>query len=283
MKKHSPLSIATCQFATTSDIRRNAAHIRRQMKRASDLKADVAHFCEAALSGYAGTEFHSWKGFDWALLRAETERIQGYAAELGIWVVLGSAHPLGERHLPHNALHVIDVRGRLIERYDKRFCTAGDLKYYSPGNHFSVFSIKGVSCGLLVCYDVRFPELYRAYKGLGVQCLFHSFWNAGTKGPNIHTIIMRPSIQAHAATNAVWISACNSSVRYQSWPSIFVNPDGRIAQSLQTNKSGVMVNPVDLQVKFYDASKPYREKAMRGILHSGRAVQHPRSRDRHSL
>jgi deaminated glutathione amidase len=48
---------------------------------------------------------------------------------------------------------------RVAERYDKRFCSgdpagcSGDLARYSPGGHASVWSIDGVRCGALICYD----------------------------------------------------------------------------------------------------------------------------------
>jgi len=274
------LNVATCQFAITSSIRRNAAQILRHIHAAADQDAHIVHFSEAALTGYAGQEYETWDGFEWDTLRHETECIRRAARECHMWVVLGSAHCLQAGHLPHNCLYVIDPRGRIVERYDKRFCTGGDLRYYSPGSHFSVFGVRGVVCGLLICYDVRFPELYRRYKQLGVQCMFHSFWNARAQGHNIHTDIMRPSLQTRAATNYLWISANNSSAHYQSWPSVFITPDGRIARSLKQHRCGLMVNTVDLGTKYYDAAGPYRERAMRGVLHSGRRVRDPRSDDR---
>jgi deaminated glutathione amidase len=75
-----------------------------------------------------------------------------------------------------------------LDRYDKRFCSGaadektGDLAHYSPGDHFSTWDIDGVRCGALVCYDYRFPELYRRYKRLGAGLVFHPF-RAGDKSP----------------------------------------------------------------------------------------------------
>lgn len=283
MRRVGVLKVATAQFAVSASIRRNSRQIQRQIRAAADAEAHVVHFSETALSGYAGTEFKSWDGYDWRRLEEETLAICGAARSAGVWVVLGSSHRLTGKHLPHNSLYLIDPRGRIADRYDKRFCTGGDLRYYSPGNHWCVCRVNGVRCGLLICYDVRFPELYRKYKQLGVECMFHSFYNARAKGRTIHTTIMRPSLQCRAATNYMWISANNSSARYQSWPSVFIAPDGEIRGSLVQHRAGLMVNVVSTRDKLYDASAPYRERAMRGIHHSGRLVRDPRSADRKSV
>ena len=283
MSKKGVIRVATCQFAVGGDVRRNGAQVRRQIAQAKKKGAGVVHFPEAALSGYAGVDLPGWDGFDWAALKEETEAVCDLARRTGVWVVVGSAHPLSGRHAPHNCLYVIGPKGRIVDRYDKRFCTNGDLDHYSPGDHLAVFEINGVLCGAEICYDVRFPELYRAYKKRGVQCMFHSFYNARASGPGILTVIMRPSLQARAATNYMWISATNASGHYQSWPGVFVQPDGTIIATLKNDRAGVMVNEVTTKEEFYDASAAHRELAMRGILHSGRLVSDPRSRDRRSL
>ena len=84
-------------------------------------------------------------------------------------MILGSAHRLFGRNKPHNSQYVITPKGEIVERYDKRFCTNQDLRHYSCGEHLSTFTINGVTSGLLIFYDVRFPELYRAYKKRSVQ------------------------------------------------------------------------------------------------------------------
>jgi len=284
MAKSGVIRVATCQFSVSGNIRRNGAQIRRQIKQAKKRRADVVHFSETALTGYAGNNLQTWDGFDWDALRSETLAICQLARKTKLWVILGSTHRLTGRHLPHNSVYVISPQGRIVDRYDKCFCTGSDLKYYSPGNHLPVFRINGVKCGVLICYDLRFPELYRAYKKLGVQCIFQSFHNAGTdKGPNIWTTIMRQTMQTRAATNYFWISMNNSSAYYQSWPSTFIRPNGETAASLKFHRAGVMVNVVNTHLKLYDASGAYRERAMKGILHSGQLVSDARSRDRKSL
>jgi predicted amidohydrolase len=284
MPKRGTINVATCQFAVTASARRNAGMIRRQIQQAKAMGADVVHFSESALTGYGGQEIETWEGYDWDSLRAETESICDLAGRENVWVIVGSAHPLTGGHLPHNCLYIINNRGEIVDRYDKRFCTAGDLDYYTPGNHSSVFELNGITCCSLICYDLRFPELYRACRRLGVECLFQSFYNARAKrGPDIWTRIMRQTMQCRCATNYFWASINNSSAWYQSWPSCFIRPNGEIAAQLRQNRPGVMVNTVDTSLELYDASAPFREAAMRGVLHSGRLVRDPRSDARTSL
>jgi predicted amidohydrolase len=283
MPKKGIIRVATCQFAVGGNVRRNAAQIRKQIEQAAREKADVVHFPEAALTGYVGTDFPSWDGFDWDALRTETESICRLAKKHKCHVLLGSAHRLSGNNLPHNSVYVIDSKGKVVERYDKRFCTGGDLKHYSPGNHFAVFDVNGVKCSILICYDVRFPELYRELKKRGVQALFQSFYNARARRSSIHTIIMPATVQARAATNYMWISATNASGYYQSWPCVLSQPDGRIVGRLKQHRPGVMVNEINTQRQFYDAAGPNRDLAMKGILHNGELVRDKRSANRESL
>jgi len=275
------LRVATCQFSETYQPRRNAAIVRRYIAHAARRRADVVHFHEGCLSGYGGRI--ACPGYDWAALREATDSVLDEARRRKVWVVLGSSHPLTPPHKPHNSLYLISPAGRIVDRYDKRFCTPGDLECYSPGDHFVTFKIHGIRCGMLICFDLRFPELYRELYKRSVRVLFQSFYNANTDGPSIHEHIMRQTVQAHAGINAMWISAPNSSRYYSNWPSVFVTPDGKIVGQLPRNKAGLMVNTVDFAKKYYDASAAFRDRAIRGVLHSGRLVKDPRSRNRACL
>lgn len=55
------LIIATCQFCVSGDFRKNASYLLRQMAEAKEKGAEIAHFPESRLSGYAGTNFKSIK------------------------------------------------------------------------------------------------------------------------------------------------------------------------------------------------------------------------------
>jgi len=297
------LSIATCHFPAGADIQRNARHVLRQMRIASKLGADVAHFPEACLSGYAGTDFRSYHGFNWDLLLACTQDVLALARQLRLWVVVGSTHRLTGRHKPHDSVYVISDRGTVIDRYDKMFCATEELIHYSPGNHFVVFTLKGVRCGVLICYEYAFPEMYREYRRRGAAVVFHSF-NAGhmspedvrligeAVGPEFHRlnrgssypeIRMPASVQAAATANHVWISCSNTSARHSCFPSFFVRADGVITGRLRRNTAGVLTSTVDTHQRLYDCTAGWRDRAMRGVFHSGVVVRDRRTRARTQL
>ncbi|MBW7991398.1 MAG: carbon-nitrogen hydrolase family protein [Planctomycetes bacterium] len=278
------LKIATCQFAVSDSVKRNAKRICDFLRKAKKARADIIHFSECALSGYVGTDFPNFAGYDWELLKEETEKIMALAGELKIWVVLGSTHRLTEPNKPHNSLYLINPKGKIADRYDKRFCTPGDLRRLTPGNRFVNFTIKGIKCSLLICFDLRFPELYRPLYKEGVKCIFQSFYNARQQGQSVHTHIMRQTMQCRAATNYFWISCANSSGYYSPYPSCFIQPDGKIVQQLRLNRPGIMVNSVDLKRKFYDPMVNFRDMVLAGALDNGKkTIADRRSKNTTSL
>ncbi len=303
------LTVATCQFPIGPDVSKNLKYVARQIRTASDRGADVAHFPEACLSGYAGVDFASHEGFDWPLLEECVQRVLDLARDSRIWVLLGSAHRLTAPHKPHNSLYIIDDRGKIVDRYDKMFCSGdrseetGDLAHYTPGDHFSVFSLKGVWCGALICHDYRYPELYREYERRGARLVFHSY-HAGNIAPErfeamqdevgdvlrklnpggtLPGITMPATMIAEAANNHVWISCPNSSARESCWPSFFVRPDGVVTGRLRRNTAGVLVSEVDTDEEIYDSTVAWRDRAMDGVLHSGTLVRDARSEERTRL
>jgi predicted amidohydrolase len=78
------LHIATSQFPVSADISSNRDHILRQMSEADGHGADVVHFPEGALSGYAGVDFDTFDDLDWSLLRSCTEEVMSRAGELDV-------------------------------------------------------------------------------------------------------------------------------------------------------------------------------------------------------
>lgn len=285
------LRTATCQFSVEPDIAHNARWILKQIDQAADQGAKIAHFSECALSGYAGVDIPDIAALDWDALIDATRAIQAAARRRRIWVLLGSTHRLSEGHKPHNSVYVIDPRGRIVDRYDKRYCTGEcrrkptmDLSHYSPGDHYTVFRIDRITCGLLICYDYRFPELYRDYQQLGVEVMFQSFHNARSTvvaDPeyNIWKTIVPSTMSCRAAENYFWISANNSTTRPSRWASFTVRPDGQIVGRLKLHRPGVLITDMQIGKGYFDAAGPWRESTINGQLHSGELVSDPRSKD----
>lgn len=292
MNPSSPLRVATCQFPVEADIDHNLGQMLRLLDEAARREARVAHFCEAAASGYFGVDVPDPSTVDWDQLHRAIGRLKQAAAQRRMWLVVGSAHRLSGGRKPHNCMYVIDDQGRIVERYDKRFCTGVlepaptmDLQHYTPGNHRCTFDIDGWRCGVLICYDYRFPELYRDLKRAGVQVVFHGFHNARRtrqehEQGNVWRDIVPATLMCHAACNHVWISAANSAAQYSSWPSFFVRPDGRIVGQLADHQTGVLISDISPAADLWDAPGPWRDRALSGILHSGELADDPRSADR---
>ena len=277
------LTIATCQFVIEPVAAANRASVERLMRSAKRRGARLAHFSEACVSGYLGAELSGIDQLDWPAVHDAMASIVQLAAELELWVVIGCNHRLGGGHRPHNSLYVIDPQGRIVDRYDKMFCTGADcddqdLKHYSPGSAFTVFDVDGVRCGLLICHDYRYPELFREYKRRGVQLMLVSFHNAGmTADRDEHYLMSVPvTLQAAAASNFFAVSATNGARRY-AWPSFVVNQEGWVIDRAPRHRATALINTIDTEAELYDASEFWRERCLAGTYHSGTVVTDPRS------
>jgi len=269
MRHKGELRLAISQFPVTADIRKNADWMRRHMKRAAARRAEIIHFSEACVSGYAGASFPSFDGFDWDTLKEQTDSICGLAAELGLWVVLGTAHKRrGGR--PHNSLYLVSDKGQVVKRYHKCFCTGQDLHHYQPGRRFVTHALNGVKFGLLICYDFRFPEMYRRYLLKGCRLVFHSFHMSQPK-PNKLMLQMSPAhLASRAAENFMYVSANNTSRPHQWFASRVHAPDGSVLKTLKIDRPGLLVADVDLSRDdtYYNAPGHNALRAATGVLYS---------------
>ena len=281
------LKVATCQFPVSGDVDENARYITGFISKAAANDADIVHFSEAALSGYAGVDVPNFDNFDWDKLRTHTLDVMNLARKHGIWVVLGSAHYLCPAEKPTNCLYVISSNGEIVDRYDKSMCTGGDLKAYTPGNHLVTIDLKGFRCGFLICYDSCFPEMYNVYRHRGVQVMFHSFYNARHKGKTILDEIIPAEIRVRASDNLMWVIANNSSAEHSAWPACIARPDGSLT-ALERGVAGILYRTFpDKKTTGDFPSWTHNNKAMSlpagEVYHNGTPSNHPRATDRRSL
>ena len=271
--------IATCQFPVSATIKRNLAFTLKLITEAKQKGADIAHFCETSLSGYAGIDFSTYDPRQMALLADALDRVAAHAGKLGIRVIVGGHHFADGDAKPYNCLWIIDEHGSLYDRYDKRFLYGAPQErehaYYAAGRHPLTFMLKGIRCGLLICHEWRYPELYREQVRLGTRLLFQSWYDGSLSledfedhGHDQGTLITG-TVRGYAANNYLWISASNTSGRESCFPAFVVRPDGRIVHRLKRNVTGVLITRIDIRQPFEDPSKYWRPRAMQGIMHSG--------------
>lgn len=76
--------------------------------------------------------------------------------------------------LPKNTSVAIGADGRVLARYSKihLFSPGKEQEGFTPGNELGLFPLGPLTCGLAICYDLRFPELFRLYARKGAQVVF---------------------------------------------------------------------------------------------------------------
>ena len=98
--------------------------------------------------------------------------LQTYAKEYRIGII-GSFR---EAHdpLPKNTAIVINRDGRILAKYAKMhlFSMSHEHEGNSPGTDLGIFTFDSLTCGIAICYDLRFPELFRIYAQKGVHAVF---------------------------------------------------------------------------------------------------------------
>jgi predicted amidohydrolase len=105
---------------------------------------------------------------------------RGLAREINAWLHLGSLHVLLEGGMIANRSFVIDPQGNIHARYDKIHMFDVDLGLgevyresatFSPGDQAVAVDLPWGRLGLSVCYDLRFPHLYRGLAQAGCDFL----------------------------------------------------------------------------------------------------------------
>ncbi|WP_208971273.1 carbon-nitrogen hydrolase family protein [Kineococcus rubinsiae] len=275
----STLRIAVTQPDASPDPHRNGEVTRRLMRTAAAQGARLVLFPEGHLSGYAKEQVHDFADTDWPTVRAETQAVADLAAELGVWVVLGSAHPLTPPHRPHNSVYVISDTGQVVDRYDKRFCSATEtLHFYTPGTEPTVFEVDGYRFGIAVCVEINFLEVFSEYAALGVDCLLLPTYPVDA--------IFRTKAQALAAINNYWVAVCSVAQTHHLVPSELFGPDGTSLAAASAGEEIVLADLDRTDPEFHialDLARPWRSSALDGSFYRGHHVRDPRSSDRTAL
>lgn len=160
-------------------------------------------------------ELWSTCAFDLPAAREGAEPIDGalvttlaqLAAELGIWIHGGSLAELLPDGTRHNTCVLLDPQGTLVTTYRKIHLFGfadGERTVMSGGEQLVVIDTPLGVTGLATCYDLRFPELFRALTASGATAfLVSSGWPLSRIE---HWDVLT---RARAIEDQAWVIACN--------------------------------------------------------------------------
>jgi predicted amidohydrolase len=180
-----------------------------------------------------------------AHLRSEADdpvlaAVRSAAARAGIWVHLGSLAILDETSAKlHNRGYLVTGSGDLKTYYDKVHLFDADpasgeswreSASYAPGGRAVVADTPVGPLGLSICYDLRFPDLYRALTDSGAQVLaIPAAFTVPTGRDHWHVLLRARAIEAGAFVVAAAQSGRHEDGRETYGHSLVVGPWGDIA------------------------------------------------------
>ena len=188
------------------------------------------------------------------------ERIQEYAVSFNVNVIAGSMPIVDkENNKLYNATYLCHRSGK-TEEYRKIHITPNEQRYYGMvgGDKIQIFDTDCGKIGILICYDVEFPELSRIYADQGMQILFVPFL---TDTQNGYTRVRRCA-QARAIENECYvaIAGCvgnlpkvnNMDIQFAQsavfTPSDFAFPTNAVKAETTPNTEMVLVVDVGLDL-----------------------------------
>lgn len=173
------MRVAVCQLNSQDNKEKNLATAERLVREAAADKADLIALPE--YSEYQGPKEGAMEAAE-AEGGPTTQRFAALAKELGVSILLGSIRIKdsesdrcsnrsmlfgsdGQMNAQYNKLHLydVDLPGRITYR---------ESDTVKPGSEIVTGEVDGHKVGLSVCYDVRFPELYRLQALAGAEILF---------------------------------------------------------------------------------------------------------------
>ena len=252
---------ACAQTTSGPDVDANIAHASDLVRRARDAGADFISLPEVvnvmdlnrkALAGKTSIESED----------VSLAAMQDLARETGAWLLIGSlvvkhdgaADDAGRPKFANRSF-LIDDAGEVQARYDKIHMFDVDLdggesyresKAYEPGDHSTLVETPWGKLGMTICYDLRFPHLYRglAHAGAGLFSIPAAFTKP-TGGAHWH-VLMR----ARAIENACFVispAQCghHGEGRLTYGHSLIVDPWGEVLAD-GGDEPGIVVAEIDM-------------------------------------
>ena len=155
------MKIAVAQIACAlGDPEANLSKVREFSRRAKETGAELIVFPEMTDTGYSmpviRTHADHWNG-------GFVSKLQEIARKLSIAIVSGVSERDGSTI--YNSQVFIDSHGNIAAKYRKTHLYAvapvEEQTCFAPGDCFASFALGGLHFGFSICYDLRFPEMYR--------------------------------------------------------------------------------------------------------------------------
>lgn len=181
------------------------------------------------------------------------------AAELGVWILIGSAivasGHAGDARAANRSL-LIDPSGEIVASYDKMHVfdvslANGEVYRESatvrPGDQAVVAETPWGGLGLTICYDVRFPYLHRALAQSGaVMISVPAAFTVPTGEAHWETLLRARAIEAGAFVLAPAQGGTHEDGRKTWGRSVVIDPWGRVVAKLDHDEPGVLHATLDL-------------------------------------
>jgi len=177
------------------------------------------------------------------------------ASELGIWLHLGSLAVLADGGKVANRAFVIAPDGSIQATYDKIHMFDVDLPNgenwresatYEPGTRSVLVDLPFARIGLAVCYDIRFPAIFRTQSRQGAEVLTGpAAFTRQTGEAHWHVLQRARAIENGAYVISAAQGGAHEDGRETYGHSLVVNPWGKVVAELDGDEPGYMLADIE--------------------------------------
>lgn len=222
---------------------KNLTAIEKYIEEASNAQVDVIIFPEMWNTGYALDKLDSLADREGSITRKLLSQL---AKKHQVNIVGGSvATKRGDKYF--NTMYIVDRNGKIVAAYDKAhlFKLMNEHVYLNEGQSMNVFELDGITCGGVICYDLRFPEWIRTHTLNGAKIMF-----IPAEWPKQRIDHWQLLLQARAIENQCFIVAVNRVGKDPNnefnGHSMVIAPWGELLISNQTAE-GILYAELDLE------------------------------------
>jgi len=186
---------------------------------------------------------------------AALARFRALAAELGIWLHLGSLPIRLSEEAVANRGFLIRPNGGIAARYDKIHMFDVDLangeswresRTYTPGEKAVTADLPWGRLGISICYDLRFPALYRELASAGADFLaIPAAFTRQTGEAHWHVLLRARAIETGSFVLAAAQGGCHEDGRETYGHSLIVDPWGEVLAEADGNEPQVVTAEID--------------------------------------